>query len=169
MELLRKIGIPATLAAVISSLTVSIPLLFKIDERYAKDERLTEEIKKLEQRNADLQKELAQLVGFQQAMLVILQDRMKTVPVERPRALIMPSPPVAAVPELTPVPAPTPAPVVPVPSVGEKATPKAEVKPPPPAPVNIKPDLSKQPIEKPKNLKELSEGLTRQQQRLIKD
>ena len=165
MELLRKIGIPATLAAVISSLTVSIPLLFKIDERYAKDERLTEEIKKLEQRNADLQKELAQLVGFQQAMLVILQDRMKAVSVERPRALIMPAPQVAAV----PAPAPTPTPVVPVPSVGEKATPKAEVKSPPPAPVNIKPDLSKQPIEKPKNLKELSDGLTRQQQRLIKD
>ena len=74
-DVLQKIGIPATIAAVVSTAVVIIPFIFKLDERYAKEEDLQHQVERLEALNRDLQKELAELSGFQSAMIAWLQAR----------------------------------------------------------------------------------------------
>ncbi len=72
-DFLTKIGLPATIAAIISGLAVVIPFLFKVDERYAKDSELQAAVFRLEKANTELRHELAQAVGFQQAMIALIQ------------------------------------------------------------------------------------------------
>lgn len=81
IEILKKIGLPATVAAAVAALVVTVPLLFKIDERYAKDEDVQKYIKKLEKKIEKQNNELAQLAGFQQAMVMLIQQgRVPTAP-----------------------------------------------------------------------------------------
>lgn len=138
-ETLKKIGVPTAFATVIVLLVMVVPFLFKIDERYAKQITLEAEISRLENQNTDLVRELAQAAGFQQAMIAILKQQ------STPPVLSAPPPPRIA--PLVRATRPTPAPAAPV-----------EAPPPPPAP-----------LEQPKNWKDLSDGLLRQQQRLIKE
>ena len=155
-EMLKKIGIPATVAAVVSSLVVMIPLLFKIDERYAKSDQLSDEIKRLEQKNEGLQRELAQLTGFQQAMVTFIQEGRIPAP-RQPNLVQLPPPaPVAApAPAAAPIPRPAPPAALPPPSAAARAPASA-------APGRADPSV----VEKPGNWRELNEGLQRQQQRL---
>jgi FtsZ-binding cell division protein ZapB len=162
LETLKKIGIPTAIATAISLLFVIVPVLFEVDERYAKQSALESEVRrleaansKLEQRNNDLQAELAQNAGFQQAMIgFIAQGRIPTAPapVFRPAA---PPPPPAAV-DLDNIPAS---------NAGSSTPPQREpviVGSPAPAPL-----AASVPVETPpKNWRELSEGVYRQQQRL---
>jgi hypothetical protein len=141
-ETLKKIGVPTAFATVIVLLVMVVPFLFKIDERYAKQAALEAEVSRLENKNADLARELAQAAGFQQAMIAILKQQAPPPP---PPALLRIPPRVSSVPSSVIVP-PPPAPI-------EAAPPS-----PPPAP-----------LEQPKNWKDLSAGLLRQQQRLIKE
>jgi hypothetical protein len=73
LELLKKIGVPATIAAIIAALVTMVPILFKVDERYAKADDVKLIVAKLDKDNDDLRHELAQAVGFQQAMVALLQ------------------------------------------------------------------------------------------------
>ena len=81
LEFLKKIGIPATAAAAITAIITVVPFLWKIDERYAKQDQLEEIIKKLESQNNELSRELSQSIGFQQAMILLIQQG-KTPPIE---------------------------------------------------------------------------------------
>jgi hypothetical protein len=74
-ETLKKIGVPTALATAIVLLVLLVPFLFKIDERYAKQTMLEAEVDRLDQRNVELTRELAQNTGFQQAMIAIMQNR----------------------------------------------------------------------------------------------
>lgn len=149
-ELLAKIGIPAAVGTTISLVVVVVPMFFKIDERYAKQEAFEAEVQKLEKQNAELRAELAQAAGFQQAMVAFIQQgRLPRAP-EEPR-------PVAA-----PAPAPAPS-IVEMPVTG--TAPPARMGAARPAPV----EPVVVPVEKPQNWRELNEGLVRQQQRLSKD
>ena len=141
IDTLKAIGIPVTAAAVISALVVSVPLLFKIDERYAKEEDLRTEVAALKQTNNELQRELAQLAGFQKAMTqFIAEGRIPRPSVE----------------------------IAPIASAPVEVPPSAIFAPPAPAsaPVTVpaKPSAA---LEKPRNWRELNEGLARQQQRLV--
>lgn len=158
LELLKKIGIPATVAAVIASLVTIVPFLFKIDERYAKDSDLDAVTAKFEKKIEKQNREIAQLAGYQQAMIMFLQQGRSP---SSTAALSPPVEPVAA----TPAPMPAPAPVAAAPH--PKLTAPAElfvVKPA--ADAASKPP---RPIEKPTNWRELNDGLMRQQSRLIKE
>jgi len=69
LDLLKKIGIPATVAAVIASLVTMVPLLFKLDERYAKEEDLTAQTARTEKVINELTVEISRLAGTQQVMV----------------------------------------------------------------------------------------------------
>lgn len=137
---LKAIGIPVTAAAVISALVVTIPLLFQIDERYAKEEDLRTEVAALKLTNDQLQRELAQLAGFQQAMTQFISEGR----IPRHTA-----------PVVTPPPAPVIAPVETAPTPEPAAQPASA------------PAVVPQSFEKPNNWRELNDGLVRQQQRLV--
>lgn len=161
LDLLKKIGVPATVAAVIASLVTTVPLLFKVDERYAKASDVTVVVAKLEKDNTDLRHELAQTIGFQQAMVALIQQG-KLPANAHPTSYeynetggfmrvqfrgIYPSKEAASA-------ASAPA------SAASAVAPK---------PVILRMEKSGKELEKPMNWKELSDGLMRQQQRLIKD
>jgi FtsZ-binding cell division protein ZapB len=97
-DLLQKIGIPTAIATSISLLIVVVPLLFKIDERYAKQQSLEQEVSRLEKENNDLRRELALLSGFQQAMTTFIREgRIPPAPsassAVRPETAVPPVPP----------------------------------------------------------------------------
>jgi hypothetical protein len=94
LELLKKIGVPATVAAVIASLVTTVPLIFKIDERYAKTGELDEVSAKSAKQVQDLTIEVSKLAGVQQTLLTLMvqgearlqppQTTTVMVPVQQP-------------------------------------------------------------------------------------
>lgn len=173
-EALKRIGVPTAIATSISLLVVVAPLLFQIDERYAKAEELEKQVRRLERKNDRLEREMAQLVGYQSAMASFIQEGRLPAPrhsVLR-RAEIEPAPAANRSEELTarpeaPVRAPAPATMTPAP-----AAPQPAVAPPPSAPLSspetAEPERAVPTFEKPQNWRQLSEALTQQQQRLTK-
>jgi len=103
IELLKRIGIPATVAAVIASLVTMVPLLFKIDERYAKEEDLVAQTARTEKVINELTVEISRLAGTQQVMVTLMaaQNRPAPVTVVAPT----PVPTVAAGPDFNNLPA----------------------------------------------------------------
>lgn len=71
LELLKKIGIPASVAAVIATVVTLLPFIFKIDERYAKAEELKSEVVKIDERLNALTVEVGRLAGIQQVLVTI--------------------------------------------------------------------------------------------------
>jgi hypothetical protein len=144
LEILKKIGLPATVSAVIAALVTITPFLFQIDERYAKAGDVENQLHELRKQNEALLRELAQVVGFQAAMVQFVQEGRfpRSTPAPAPRPAVPLHPPIAAQP-----PAPAPAPV----------------SPPPTTPSVVEKEIS---IEAPRNWKELNDGLIRQQQRI---
>jgi hypothetical protein len=136
LEVLQKLGVPAGIAGVIGALVVTVPFIFQIDERYAKADEFQQEIKELQEQNQKLRVELAQLSGFQQTMIIFMNQNGLLRPIQ-------PAPP-------------------PLPTVSLAPPPNPVVSPEPAASAPLT-----KPIEQPKNWKELNEGLSRQQQRLI--
>ena len=151
-DILSKIGIPTAIGTAISLVVVVTPMLFKIDERYAKQEALEAEVQKLEKQNAELRAELAQAAGFQQAMVAFIQQGRLPRPAEpaQPAATAAPAP-IEVPPARVFAPAPQPAPAIP----------RIEAS----GPIEV-PASNAGVVEAPRNWKELNEGLTRQQRRL---
>ena len=103
LELLKKIGLPATVAAVIASLVTVLPILFKIDERYAKAEDLQMQIKKVEEDMNQLSIEVGKLAGTQQVLVSIMSAKVNTVqvqPIEQPKPVLSTVKPAIAIPKL---------------------------------------------------------------------
>lgn len=100
LELLKKIGIPASVAAMVALLVTVIPLVFKFDARYAKDDDLNELNVQVSKQISDLTVEVGQLAGTTQVLVTILAAQAKAGP-----AAIIPA---APAPVATP---PAPAPV----------------------------------------------------------
>lgn len=172
LDLLKKIGVPGTVAAVVASLVTMVPFLFQVDERYAKADDVTRLIEKLERRNQRLEREISQLSGFQEAMVKFIQEgRLPRAAEARVGAAPTPAPAPAA------APAPRPALTVPVPTLEPPVRSLIETDPARRAPPRAQPSLDSLPAtaagasapEKPSDWRELREGLMRQQQRLSKD
>jgi hypothetical protein len=72
LELLKKIGIPATVAAIIATLVTTVPLLFKIDERYAKDDDLVAQTSRTEKAINELTVEISKLSGTQETIVTLM-------------------------------------------------------------------------------------------------
>lgn len=164
-DTLKTIGIPATGAAIIGALVVTVPFLFQIDERYAKQSELEKEVEVLERKNDALQRELAQLTGFQQAMVTFIQEGR----IPQPASSVASVPPrrtaIAPIAEAPPIDvdaviAASP-PAAAAPAIPPSGTFDPSVVKPEPKPVT--------PLEQPRNWDELNKGLTRQQQRLVTD
>lgn len=82
LEFLKKIGLPATVAAVIAALITITPFLFKIDERYAKDDDVKAQVLETSKELNDIAKELSKLAGTQEllvSMVMANQQRIKAV------------------------------------------------------------------------------------------
>jgi hypothetical protein len=153
-ETLKKIGVPTALATIIVVAVMMVPFMFKIDERYAKHSDVKETIEKLRTENTELRRELAQLVGFQQAMATLIQAGKIAMP--HPTAFESDS-------ELSTFMIKVQAVVkAPEKAASAPATPASAASAPPrvlrPAP--------KKELERPTTWKELNDGLYRQQQRL---
>ena len=72
IELLKKIGMPATVAAVIATIITLLPFIFKLDERYAKAEALEQQAEQLNAQITDLSIEVGRLAGTQQVLIAVL-------------------------------------------------------------------------------------------------
>lgn len=167
IALLKKFGVQVTLAGIVSAMVAFASILFTVDERYAKAKDLEAEVEKLENINAHLNRELAQVVGFQQAMTAFISEgripgrtiggMTSTSPAQRDEPIVLMSPP------------------PPPPSVEETVveTPTASADPlsaevPPSTPVEEVKQRPQIVLEVPNNWKELAEGLQRQQSRIAK-
>lgn len=169
LEFLKKIGLPATVAAVIASVVTVAPFLFKIDERYAKESVVKAQEERTIKALNEMTIEIGKLAGSQEATLAILSN-MTRAQREQQRTVLMKSvepttselrlelPPPKKIRNLT-GPAPTSLPPVPVPN--DKLAPL----PPPPAPpaLIVKPDEEQHPGKK---LEGIREELNLQQNRL---
>lgn len=101
-ELLKKIGIPATIAAVIATFITMVPLMFKLDERYAKEEDLIAQTARTEKAINELTVEISRLAGTQEVVVSLMANQNRPAPVP----VIAPAPAVAAtVPDLNNLPA----------------------------------------------------------------
>lgn len=117
-DILKKLGVPATVALVVSALITVVPIIFGIDKRYAKTEEVSTQVEKLQRQVLDLTTEIGKIAGAQETLLDILmqQERQRTRSVDdRPR-LSLSSPAEASTPPTSPAPLALPAPARPVPS-----------------------------------------------------
>jgi hypothetical protein len=72
LELLKKIGVPATVAAVIATLVTITPFIFKIDERYAKQDDLEAQAARNEKIINELTVEIGKLSGTQEVLVTMM-------------------------------------------------------------------------------------------------
>jgi hypothetical protein len=114
LELLKKIGVPATVSAVIAALVTIMPFLFKLDERYAKASELEQAITKVDKQMQALTVEVGRLAGIQQVLVTIAgQSAAREAAGPRPIMAEVPAPapspvPVAAAPAPRPESKPIP-------------------------------------------------------------
>lgn len=121
LELLKKLGLPSAVAAVVAALVTITPFIFKIDERYAKATELEEEIQKLEVKNNALSAEVAKLAGVTE-VLVSIASQSNAASARAAESVVRPL--IAP----TPVPRAAPAPAEPV-IITPPSLPKLEVEP----------------------------------------
>jgi hypothetical protein len=147
LELLKKIGVPATISAIIAALVTMVPILFKVDERYAKADDMHAAVAKLDKDNDELRHELAQAVGFQQAMVALIQsEKTPRVSFDGTGGYHM------------------------LLTAGDMSTmgTMLRVAAPPAAPASAASAPPRKDIERPRSWMELNEAIARQQQRLAK-
>ncbi len=98
LELLKKIGLPSTVAAIVAAIVTLLPFIFKIDERYAKADELTASIEKTDKQLQALTVEVGRLAGIQQ-VLVTIAGQQSSQPAPQPKPIEIapvPAEPVAA-------------------------------------------------------------------------
>lgn len=121
-KLLKNVGIPAIISAVIAALVTVIPFLFKIDERYAKDDEVKEQTVRTQKALTDLNAEIAKLAGTQEVIVTIVaaRERKRDRVEELDRPLVTRSAPAPIPVEPSPSSAVAPAPTAPAPKAIEK-------------------------------------------------
>ena len=97
LELLKKLGIPAALAAIIVALGTLVPVLFKLDERYAKEQELTQEVVRLEGQINDLSTEVGKLAGSTQVLVDVISAK-GAAPAPAPQVVYIDHTPTGAAP-----------------------------------------------------------------------
>lgn len=79
IESAKKIGMPATVAAIVSVLVTVTPFLFKIDERYAKASELQESIDQNKEDLAKLTAEVGRVAGAVDVLSQIVGQQYKAI------------------------------------------------------------------------------------------
>jgi outer membrane murein-binding lipoprotein Lpp len=87
VEFLKKLGVPALVAGIVGAMMTIIPILFKVDERYAKEQQLTSEVARLEGKIDDLTVEVGKLAGSTQVLVAVISAKQ-----EAPRAIVRAAP-----------------------------------------------------------------------------
>lgn len=90
-DLLKKFGVPSIIAAVVSALIAILPLMFKIDERYAKEEDVSDKIEVLSKQIQDLSIEVGQLAGSQQVLVAVIASNNAETESSKPRIVSRPT------------------------------------------------------------------------------
>jgi hypothetical protein len=80
-EFLKKMGLPAAISGLVAGLVIVIPMLFKLDERYAKTEELASANKLLAEQINDLSVEVGKLAGTAQVLVAIMSTKTNNVPI----------------------------------------------------------------------------------------
>ncbi len=107
IDTLKKIGLPATVSAIIAALITILPFIFKIDERYAKEEDVKAQAEQTEKAINNLALEIGRLAGSQEVMITLMgKKEVRVIATEKP---IIKSYSLMGKPE----PAPVPVPVIP--------------------------------------------------------
>jgi outer membrane protein TolC len=86
LELLKKFGMPATVSAFIAMFVTVVPLLFKVDNRYAKEDDVREASIRTEKALNAMTIEIGKLAGSQEALVAIIARR-DSLRAQIPRAL----------------------------------------------------------------------------------
>jgi outer membrane murein-binding lipoprotein Lpp len=79
--------VPALVAGIVGAMMTIIPILFKVDERYAKEQQLTSEVARLEGKIDDLTVEVGKLAGSTQVLVAVISAKQ-----EAPRAIVRAAP-----------------------------------------------------------------------------
>ena len=75
VEFLKKLGVPALIAGIVGAMVTIVPILFKVDERYAKEQQLTTEVVRLESQINDLSIEVGKLAGSTQVLVAVMSRK----------------------------------------------------------------------------------------------
>ena len=85
LDLLKKIGLPATVSAIIAALITILPFIFKIDERYAKEEVVKAQAEQTEKAINNLALEIGRLAGSQEVMITLMgKKEVRVIATEKP-------------------------------------------------------------------------------------
>ena len=104
IDTLKKIGLPATVSAIIAALITILPFIFKIDERYAKEEDVKAQAEQTEKAINNLALEIGRLAGSQEVMITLMgKKEVRVITAEKPA---IKSYSLMGKPEPTPVPVP---------------------------------------------------------------
>lgn len=74
-DFLKKMGLPAMVAGVVAALIAVIPMIFKIDERYAKTEEVISGNQQAADRINELSIEVGRLAGTTQVLVAVLSAK----------------------------------------------------------------------------------------------
>jgi hypothetical protein len=87
VEFLKKLGVPALVAGIVGAMITIVPILFKVDERYAKEQQLVNEVVRLEGQINDLSVEVGKLAGSTQVLVAVMSAKQ-----EAPKAIVRAAP-----------------------------------------------------------------------------
>lgn len=91
LELLKKVGLPATVAAVVAATVTVIPFVFKIDERYAKEADVKIQAAQTEKAINALALEIGRLAGSQEVIVTLIgKKEVRVVTTEGLNQLVRP-------------------------------------------------------------------------------
>jgi hypothetical protein len=91
IDTLKKIGLPATVSAIIAALITILPFIFKIDERYAKEEDVKAQAEQTEKAINNLALEIGRLAGSQEVMITLMgKKEVRVVTTEGLNQLVRP-------------------------------------------------------------------------------
>lgn len=111
VQTLKKVGVSATVAAVIAAVITVTPFLFKIDERYAKATELEEAIQKTDEKLVALTAEVGKLAGVTEVLVTVIGQQRAALAASNQHTeeyIYAPPPRMASAPPPAPVVAPAP-------------------------------------------------------------
>lgn len=92
LEFLKKIGLPGIIAALVSAIVTMIPILFQLDDRYAKAEDIDRRLETVSKQVQDLSIEMGKLAGTQEVLVSVLSKSETRIVHAEPPAKSIESP-----------------------------------------------------------------------------
>jgi len=90
-DLLKKLGVPSAVAALVALLVTVIPMILKADSRYTKEEDFNKSIKELTEKVNALTSETGRIAGTTQVLVAVLAAKDQTVRISSAAQAIEPT------------------------------------------------------------------------------